>query len=168
MSQNFFQIIRPVHVHLKTDKVDLKKRPPWKKFFFAFFSIDSSSRHEKRCQMLQRLFWLFQCSKNPQWFEPIFNLFNFVLTDSSKDVNTTTGSSYTNSNETTKNPDDSKYIVPHFGNTKICGIGWGNTTVFLSIFISKDFSSIYLQSFTDSNLACTKYLLQLRRSIQMK
>ena len=52
-------------------------------------------------------------------FEPIFNLFNFVLTDSSKDVNTTTGSSYTNSNETTKNPDDSKYIVPHFGNTKI-------------------------------------------------
>ena len=101
-------------------------------------------------------------------FEPIFNLFNFVLTDSSKDVNTTTGSSYTNSNETTKNPDDSKYIVPHFGNTKICGIGWGTTTVFLSIFISKDFSSIYLQSFTDSNLACTKYLLQLRRSIQMK
>ena len=101
-------------------------------------------------------------------FEPIFNLFNFVLTDSSKDVNTTTGSSYTNSNETTKNPDDSKYIIPHFGNTKICGIGWGTTTVFLSIFISKDFSSIYLQSFTDSNLACTKYLLQLRRSIQMK
>ena len=44
-------------------------------------------------------------------FEPIFNLFNFVLTDSSKDVNTTTGSSYTNSNETTKNPDDSKYII---------------------------------------------------------
>ena len=67
MSQNFFQIIRPVHVHLKTDKVDLKKRPPWKNFFFHFFSIDSSSRHEKRCQMLQRLFWLFQCSKNPQW-----------------------------------------------------------------------------------------------------
>ena len=65
MSQNFFQIIRPVHVHLKTDKVDLKKRPPWKNFFFHFFSIDSSSRHEKRCQMLQRLFWLFQCSKNP-------------------------------------------------------------------------------------------------------
>ena len=67
MSQNFFQIIRPVHVHLKTDKVDLKKRPPWKKKNFHFFSIDSSSRHEKRCQMLQRLFWLFQCSKNPQW-----------------------------------------------------------------------------------------------------
>ena len=65
MSQKFFQIIRPVHVHLKTDKVDLKKRPPWKKFFLHFFSINSSSRHEKRCQMLRRLFWLFQCSKNP-------------------------------------------------------------------------------------------------------
>ena len=66
MSQNFFQIIRPVHVHLKTDKVDLKKRPPWKIFFLHFFSIDSWSRHEKYCQMLQRLFWLFQCSNNPQ------------------------------------------------------------------------------------------------------
>ena len=67
MSQIFFQIIWPVHVHLKTDKVDLKKRPPWKKNFLHFFSIDSSSRHEKYCQMLQRLFWLFQCSKNPLW-----------------------------------------------------------------------------------------------------
>ena len=66
MSQKFFQIIRPVHVHLKTDKVDLKKRPPWKKNFLQFFSIDSSSRHEKRCQMLQRLFWLFQCFRNTQ------------------------------------------------------------------------------------------------------
>ena len=65
MSQKYFQIIWPVHVHLKTDKVDLKKRPPWKNFFLHFFSINSSSRHEKRCQMLQRLFWLFQCSKNP-------------------------------------------------------------------------------------------------------
>ena len=36
-------------------------------FFLHFFSINSSSRHEKRCQMLQRLFWLFQCSKNPRW-----------------------------------------------------------------------------------------------------
>ena len=37
-----------------------------KKKNLHFFSINSSSRHEKRCQMLQRLFWLFQCSKN-QW-----------------------------------------------------------------------------------------------------
>ena len=67
MSQKFFQIIRPVHVHLKMDKVDFKKRPPWKKKILHFFSIDSSSRHEKRCQMLQTLFLLFQCSKNPLW-----------------------------------------------------------------------------------------------------
>ena len=78
MSQNFFQIIRPFHVHLKMDKVDLKKRPPWKKKFCIFFSIDSSSRHEKRCQMLQRLFWLFQCSKNPQWV----GIFNFSCQNS--------------------------------------------------------------------------------------
>ena len=67
MSQIFFQIIRPVHVHLKTDKVDFKKRPPWKKKILHFFSINSLSRHENRCQMLQKLFWLFQCSKNPLW-----------------------------------------------------------------------------------------------------
>ena len=37
-----------------------------KKKIFHFFSIDSSSRHEKSCQILHRLFLLFQCSKNPQ------------------------------------------------------------------------------------------------------
>ena len=42
-------VIRPVHVHLKTDKVDLKKKPPRKNFFLHFFEINSSSRHEKRC-----------------------------------------------------------------------------------------------------------------------
>ena len=84
MSQFFFQIIWPVHVHLKTDKVDLKKRPPWKKIFLHFFSIDSSSRHEKHCQMLQRLFWLSQYSKNPRCgdyttFFSLYKLFTFVL-----------------------------------------------------------------------------------------
>ena len=54
-------------MHLKTDKVDLKKKPPWKKIFLHIFSIHSSSRYEKRCRMLQRLFWLFQCSKNQLW-----------------------------------------------------------------------------------------------------
>ena len=34
--------------------------------FFAYFSIPSSSRHEKCCRILVRLFWLFQCSRNPQ------------------------------------------------------------------------------------------------------
>ena len=39
---------------------------------------------------------------------------NLVLTDSSKDVNTTNDSSNVNSTETTQNPIDSKYIVQHF------------------------------------------------------
>ena len=42
MSQIFFQIIRPVHVHLKTDKVDLKKGHREKKNFCIFFQ----STHE--------------------------------------------------------------------------------------------------------------------------
>ena len=32
-----------------------------------FFGIFSSSRHEKRCQILQTLFWTFQYSRNSQW-----------------------------------------------------------------------------------------------------
>ena len=57
------------------------KKPPWEFNFFHIFGISSSSRHEKRCQMLERLFWLFQCSKNPwcikqaillNYFEEIF------------------------------------------------------------------------------------------------
>ena len=43
----------------------IKKKPPWK-FFFAFFLILSSSRHEKCCRMSERFFCLFQCSKNIQ------------------------------------------------------------------------------------------------------
>ena len=34
--KNIFRFIRPVHVHLKTDKVDLKKKPP-RNFFFCIF-----------------------------------------------------------------------------------------------------------------------------------
>ena len=43
------------------------KKPLWEFNFFHIFGIPSSSRHEKRCQMLQTLFLLFQCSKNPLW-----------------------------------------------------------------------------------------------------
>ena len=32
-----------------------------------FFLASVSSKHEKRCQMLETLFFLFQCSKNPLW-----------------------------------------------------------------------------------------------------
>ena len=49
------------------------------------FSIHSSSRHEKLCQMLQRLFWLFQCSKTPLcnvtfWQKLIFQLVTRIRT----------------------------------------------------------------------------------------
>ena len=37
MSQNFFQIIQSVHVHLKMDKVDLKKKATVKKKKFCIF-----------------------------------------------------------------------------------------------------------------------------------
>ena len=40
--------------------------------------IPPSSRHEKRCQMLQSLFWLFQYSKNPRCSTSTVNcLFHF-------------------------------------------------------------------------------------------
>ena len=45
----------------------LKKSHREKKNFLHIFSIHSSSRYEKWCRMLQRLFWLFQCSKTPLW-----------------------------------------------------------------------------------------------------
>ena len=53
-----FRLIRPV-----LDKVDLKKSHN-EIFSLNFFAIHSSSRHEKRCQMLERIFCLFQYSKN--------------------------------------------------------------------------------------------------------
>jgi hypothetical protein len=34
---------------------------------FIFFGIPSSSRHEKYCQILQTLFWVFQYSRNSKW-----------------------------------------------------------------------------------------------------
>ena len=41
-------------------------------YFFHIFGIPSSSRHEKRCQILQTLFWVFQYSKNSQCFILIY------------------------------------------------------------------------------------------------
>ena len=68
MSQKKFQIFRSQISDLKTDNVDYLKKPPWKNFFFDIFVIHLSSRYEKRCQMLQRLFSLFQGSKNQLCF----------------------------------------------------------------------------------------------------
>ena len=49
MSQKFFQIIRPVHVHLKMDKVDLKKNTV-KKFIFLQFSHQVDMKNVVECQ----------------------------------------------------------------------------------------------------------------------
>ena len=58
---NIFKIIRPVHTHLKKDKVDLKKKTLWKISFLHFFAIHSTSKHEKRCRMPEIIFCVFQC-----------------------------------------------------------------------------------------------------------
>ena len=51
-------------MHLKTDKVDFKKRPSWKISYLHLFEILSSSRHEKRCWISERFFCLFQFFTN--------------------------------------------------------------------------------------------------------
>ena len=76
MSQKNFQIFRSQISDLKTDNVDYLKKPPWKKFFFDIFVIHLSSRYEKWCRMLQRLFSLFQGSKNQLWYLNVILLFS--------------------------------------------------------------------------------------------
>ena len=61
------QPIQPIWQHIFALPRSALKRPSWEFNFFHIFGIPSSSRHEKRCQMLQTLFWLLQCSKNPRW-----------------------------------------------------------------------------------------------------
>ena len=65
-------------MHLKTDNVDYLKKPPWKKIFFDIFVIHLLSRYEKRCRMLQRLFSLFQGSKNQLCTVFPYNVYKFV------------------------------------------------------------------------------------------
>ena len=50
------------------------KKPSW-----GIFAIPSSSRHEKCGQMLETLFWLFQCSKNPLCIVFSFQIENLLL-----------------------------------------------------------------------------------------
>ena len=49
-----------------TCKIAHLKKPLWEFNFFYIFGIPSSSRHEKCCQILQTLFWVFQYSRNSQ------------------------------------------------------------------------------------------------------
>ena len=68
MSQKNFQIFRSQISDLISVNLDYLKKPPWKIFFFDIFVIHLSSRYEKQCRMLQRLFSLFQGSKNQLCF----------------------------------------------------------------------------------------------------
>ena len=74
------QAIQPIWQHIFALPWSALKKPPWEFNFFYIFGIPSSSRHEKRCQMLQTLFWLFQCSKNPRWSSKNFIKLNNSLT----------------------------------------------------------------------------------------
>ena len=60
------QPIQPIWQHIFALPWSALKKAPWEFNFFHIFGIPSSSRHEKCFQMLQTLFWLFQCSKNPR------------------------------------------------------------------------------------------------------
>ena len=71
------QPIQPIWQHIFALPWSALKKPPWEFNFFHIFRIPSSSRHEKRCQMLQTLFCLFQCSKNPQCI--VSNVLKFAI-----------------------------------------------------------------------------------------
>ena len=86
MSQKYFQIFRSKISDLRTENVDYLKKPPWKIFFFDIFAIHSSSRYEKRCQMLQRLFSLFQGSKNQLCMVYVTCRFSLIVTQSSDEI----------------------------------------------------------------------------------
>jgi hypothetical protein len=61
------QPIYPIWQHIFAPPWSALKKPLWEFNFFHIFGIPSSSRYEKHSQMLQTLFWLFQCSKNSRW-----------------------------------------------------------------------------------------------------
>ena len=61
------QPIQPIWQHIFALPKSALKKPPWEFNFFHIFEIPSSSRHEKCCQILQTLFWVFQYSRNSQW-----------------------------------------------------------------------------------------------------
>ena len=59
------QPIQPIWQQIFALPWSALKKPPWEFNFLHIFGISSSSRQEKCGQMLETLFWLFQCSKNP-------------------------------------------------------------------------------------------------------
>ena len=61
------QPIQPIWQHIFALPWSALKKPPWEFNFFHIFGIPSSSRHEKCCQMMERLFVLFHHSRNIPW-----------------------------------------------------------------------------------------------------
>ena len=60
------QPIQPIWQHIFALPWSALKKPSWEFNFFHNFGIPSSSRPEKCCQILQKLFWVFQYSRNSQ------------------------------------------------------------------------------------------------------
>ena len=58
------------------------KKPSWDLNFLHIFAVPSSSRHEKCCQILERLFVVFHHSKNIPWFQQASSLQIGLLNDS--------------------------------------------------------------------------------------
>ena len=58
------QPIQPIWQHIFALPWSALKKPSWEFKFFHIFGISSSSRHEKCCQMLERLFVLFHHYRN--------------------------------------------------------------------------------------------------------
>ena len=103
------QPVQPIWQHIFALPWSALKKPPWEFNFFHIFGNPSSNRHEKRCQMLQTLFWLFQGSKNPRWI--VLTCHGFVCIHSGK---------------------QEKYICTIFENRKVL---FERQLFFLSIFI---------------------------------
>ena len=57
------QPIQPIWQHIFALPWSALKKPQWEFNFIHIFGIPSSSRHEKCCQMLERLFVLFHYSR---------------------------------------------------------------------------------------------------------
>ena len=60
------QPIQPIWQQIFALPWSALKKPPWGFNFFHIFGIPWSSRHEKCCQILQTLFWVFLYSRNSQ------------------------------------------------------------------------------------------------------
>ena len=114
------QPIQPIWQHIFALPWSALKKPPWEFNFFHIFGIPSSSRHEKRCQMLQTLFLLFQCSKNPMWhFKKKFNA-------NSYDLQAHWGQDFTSQN------------IPHW-NTLLM-VNWQNENTVVNVLLKNSWS----------------------------